>query len=189
MMVRSGGRKLSFDILNTATFEDNDSTKRPMHRSKSDPPALEANAATSDSKRNRRKKRNKGSRKNAGSECLEDIIEDQCESSHVCNGSVSKNVVYEEMSAVPEEKSVVSVEFCQLHGGELRQRSVNAREENVNVNEDENENVDEKFGGDRKEVDGGVKDKRSRKLEREESLDWRRIVMAKDPNCELCIQV
>uniref|UniRef100_A0A161ZHW4 Protein POLLEN DEFECTIVE IN GUIDANCE 1 n=1 Tax=Daucus carota subsp. sativus TaxID=79200 RepID=A0A161ZHW4_DAUCS len=190
MMVRSGGRKLSFDILNTATFEDNDSTKRPMHRSKSDPPALEANAATSDSKRNRRKKRNKSSRKNAGSECLEDIIEDQCETSHVCNGSVSKNVVYEEMSAVPEEKSVVSVEFCQLHGGELRQRSVNAREENVNANEDENGNgnENEKFSGDRKEVDGVVKDKRSRKLEREESLDWRRVVMAKDPNYFLSIE-
>lgn len=178
-MVRSGGRGLSFDVLATTTFEDNDITT--IHRSKSDPPALQTDVASSISpRRNRRKRRNKNSRKKALSDCLEEINGDKFDSG---SSSVRKSVVYEEMS-VPEEKSVVSVEFCNLHGGELRQRSVNVREDEE---EEENKNdLYENFRCDSsKQVDGVIDGMRSRKLEREESFDWKR-VMAKDPNCELC---
>lgn len=165
-MVRSGGRHLSFDVLATTTFEDND-TKTSISRSRSDPPALQTDVAPESPKRNRRKRRNKSSRKKAVSDGLEET-----------NGD--KTVVYEEMS-VPEEKSVVSIEFRNLHGGELRQRSFSVKEENEN----ENENVNENFNGDSKEVEGVIDDHmRSRKLEREESLDWKRLMAQKDPNCE-----
>lgn len=172
-MVRSGGPNLSFDVLATTTFEEND-TNTSISRSKSDPLALETTVALPDSpKRNRRKRRNKSSKKKAASDGLDETNGDKFDST----SSVSKNVVYEEMS-VPEEKSVVSIEFRNLHGGVLRQRSLSLREENENENENEN------FSGDSKKVDGVIGDVRSLKLEREESLDWKRIMLQKDPNCE-----
>lgn len=97
---------------------------------------------------------------------------------------MSKTVVYEEMS-VPEEKSVVSVEFRNLHGGVLRQRSFSVRdEENENENVSVNVNENENFSGNSKKVEGVIDDRKPRKLEREDSLDWKRLMAQKDPNCE-----
>ncbi|XP_074324720.1 protein POLLEN DEFECTIVE IN GUIDANCE 1-like [Apium graveolens] len=159
-------RNLSFDVLATTTFEDND-TNTAISRSRSDPPALQTDFVLESPKRNRRKRKNKSLKKKIASDGLEET-----------NGDY-KTVVYEEMS-VPEEKSIVSIEFRNLHGGELRQRSFSVREENENENE--NANANDNFSGDSKGVEGVDDHTRSRKLEREESLNWKQLMAQKDPN-------
>ncbi|KAM7487802.1 hypothetical protein LguiB_025286 [Lonicera macranthoides] len=219
MGLRSGGRKLSFDILSTSTsFDDDDNAF--FYRSNSDPPIHENGGDTpKSSKPNRRKRKNKGAKnKKKVIECsiseessvldnLDSFPKDLVYGNGNCTNDLDsrnysvQSVVCEEV-IVPEEVTLSSVttgpEFEILHAGdayssvtELRQRSsvVNGGggggggEEAVSRIEESREEdsiskeLESSFEKQRAELNGNV----VRKLEKEESLDWKRL-MAEDPN-------
>lgn len=194
MALRSGGRKLSFEILTTSTsFEDDNNAF--YYRSKSDIPILQNGGTPKSPKTNRRKRKNKGSKKKSLIDCSISEDSTELELDSKCYSSVVQTVVCEEVM-VPEENSVAGTvssvtgpEF--FNGGELRQRSVvscggeevgeNAKEENNNGNIKE---LDSSVAGkQRPEMNGNV----IRELESKESLDWKR-VMADDLNYNLPIE-
>lgn len=198
MALKSGGRKLSFDILTTTTSFDNDHNDF-YYRSKSD--MYNGNGTDNKSpkspKPRRRKRKSKARRKSSNDDDCTTTISDNlfdCKRyNNSNNNSVVQTVLCEEGVSVPKNDSFVSTVSsvsgtCSgteyFSGGELRQRS------SVVSGGEEEEKKKSNDGGDVKGCDNSVAGKQmnGRKLETEESLDWKR-VMADDPNCESCFIV
>ncbi|KAK3012091.1 hypothetical protein RJ639_012724 [Escallonia herrerae] len=173
MALRSNGRKLSFEILATSSFAgDGDAS---FYRSNSDPSALGNGIAL---KPNKRKRKNK---KKKAIECS--IPESSTQLELDCKSYSVQTVVYEEVTEPEEGGASVCTVSSVAAGAELRQRSV--VNDDVARNGGEKVMLEEESGGKgfnslgkrSDESDGSA----SRKLDKEESLDWKRL-MAEDPN-------
>ncbi|KAI3503751.1 hypothetical protein L1887_32200 [Cichorium endivia] len=208
--LRSGGRKLSFDVLTTSDsfFDDDDSF---LLRSDSAPPIDQGDHIAA-SKSTRRKRKNKGSKKKKkkASDELDlatygnsngFIINSNCRSVETTTA-----VVYEEAYLPPEEKSVYPVTSSVRETPELRQRSsvCSSVEDTIPMYRIE-ENVKEVDDSSRtgsasgKEFDTELMMKQTaemnvnghhlgRKLEKDQSLDWKRLMADKDPNHKFLLE-
>ncbi|KAK4400124.1 protein POLLEN DEFECTIVE IN GUIDANCE 1 [Sesamum angolense] len=197
MALRSGGRKLSFDILAVADYEDAMSTTRTasLSRSISDPPALGDRAASSPSRKKKKKKKNRKGKSLQDSFVIsEDVITEVSGINGDVNYSCTVGTVTE-AAVVPdvdnEGGSAVRTVTHLPQFGELRQRNVgNAMNGGSTemVSEErgkDDEKVKEETGEDRSAATEISSDQRvelnGRKLEKEGTLDWKKL-MAEDPN-------
>lgn len=213
MALRSGGRKLSFEILGASNSIDDEETL--FHRSNSDPINGDAIAPPSELRTNRRKRKNKGSKKKkmitspidedpVTDKGIDSVFDDPARlifGNGSCPNGFDVNYQTTSMQSVVTvlEESVRTVrqvpesEFQNLRGdghlvGELRQRSVIG-----------NGGSEEEVGGSQVDVnvaeENGVELSLSgkptaepnggivKKLDPVVSLDWKRF-MAEDPTCE-----
>lgn len=209
--LRSGGRKLSFDVLASSdSFFDDDDTFLP----RSDSGQGEAAVNT---KSNRRKRKHKGSKKKK-KKASDELDMNTCGSSNgfIINSNcrlveTSTAVVYEEAFVPPEEKRVYPVTSSVRETPELRQRSsVNSvgvgsfGDEAMplyRIDENVKEVDDSSMAGNSsgKEFDTELMMKQTaemnvngyhvgRMLEKEQSLDWKRLMADKDPNHKFLLE-
>ncbi|KAI3700098.1 hypothetical protein L2E82_44714 [Cichorium intybus] len=208
--LRSGGRKLSFDVLTTSDsfFDDDDSF---LLRSDSAPPIDQGDHIAA-SKSTRRKRKNKGSKKKKKKASDElDLANYGNSNGFIINSNcrsveTTTAVVYEEAYLPPEEKSVYPVTSSIRETPELRQRSsvCSSVEETIPLYRIE-ENVKEVDDSSRtgsasgKEFDTELMMKQTaemnvnghhlgRKLEKDQSLDWKRLMADKDPNHKFLLE-
>lgn len=209
MALRSTGRKVSFDILSTSILDDDrdydyDSSTATLLRSNSDPPPqlLPNDDATSPTGNRKRKKKKKKHKRIAEHSTISEysVTDEQLgRSSSVgdFNGycySVAQSssvVVCEEPVTLPKPESNCSVSSVSgLPFGELRQRNVmvnGVTEESVGspqISERQNESVVKELesrSNSRVEVNVNMNGVAGRSLEKEASLDWKKL-MAEDPN-------
>lgn len=206
--LRSGGRKLSFDVLTTTdSFFDDDETF--LLRSDSGPPIHHGEGGVT-TKSSRRKRKHKGSKKKK--KASEELDLNKCGNSNgfIINSNcrsveTTTAVVYEEAFVPPQEKSVYPVISSVRETPELRQRSSVASvgvgssgEEAIpmyRIDENVKEMDDSSWTGrvTAKEFDTELMMKQTaemnvnghhggRKLEKDQSLDWKRLMAEKDPN-------
>ncbi|GAB2279941.1 hypothetical protein Dimus_014577 [Dionaea muscipula] len=202
MPVRSGERKLSFEILSTVdTFDhggvgDNDYGHRAFHRSSPDP--VHGNGVVlADDKSNRRKRKQKKKKLSSNSSSVNPIAEEEQLSSEYreleanCDNHVAQSsgsvVVCEVVGAAGESGSVV----WQASPGELRQRSLNngvagGASEKSTV-EAAVVRVEERVCEEVNSVPKQRNEQPNGKLEIAESLDWKRL-MVEDPNFPLLVE-
>ncbi|KAK4423363.1 protein POLLEN DEFECTIVE IN GUIDANCE 1 [Sesamum alatum] len=197
MGLRSGGRKLSFDILAVADYDDvmSTTTAASLSRSISDPPSLGDRAASSPSRRKKKKKGRKGKSLQDSSVISEDVIAEVSGINGDVNYSCTVGTVTE-AAVVPdvdnEGDSAVRTVTQLPQFGELRQRNVGnvMNGGSVEMVSEESgkkdEKVKEETGEDRsagKEISSDQRvELNGRKLEKEGTLDWKKL-MAEDPNC------
>ncbi|KAI3729698.1 hypothetical protein L6452_18361 [Arctium lappa] len=205
--LRSGGRKLSFDVLATTdSFFDDDETF--LLRSDSGPPIHQGEGGVT-TKSSRRKRKHKGSKKKK--KASDELDLNKCGNSNGfiinsnCRSFETTAVVYEEAFVPPQEKSVYPVISSVRETPELRQRSSVASvgvgssgEEAIpmyRIDENVKEVDDSSWTGrvTAKEFDTELMMKQTaemnvnghhvgRKLEKDQSLDWKRLMAEKDPN-------
>ncbi|CAH1412759.1 unnamed protein product [Lactuca virosa] len=212
--LRSGGRKLSFDVLTTSDSFFDDETF--LLRSVSAPP-IHQGEGVAITKSNRRKRKHKGSKKKKKKDGDElDLNNDGSSNGFLINsnchsGETMTTVVYEEAFLPAEEKSVYPVTSLVRETPELRQRSSvcgvgvgTSGEEAMSMYRIE-ENVKEVDDSSRtgslsgKEFDTELMMKQTaemnvnghhlgRKLEKDQSLDWKRLMADKDPNHKFLLE-
>ncbi|XP_024994356.1 protein POLLEN DEFECTIVE IN GUIDANCE 1 [Cynara cardunculus var. scolymus] len=206
--LRSGGRKLSFEVLATTdSFFDDDETF--LLRSDSGPPINQGEGVVA-TKSNRRKRKHKGSKKKK--KASDELDLNKCGNSNgfIINSNcrsveTTTAVVYEEAFVPPQEKRVYPVISSVRETPELRQRSSVASvgvgssgEEAIpmyRIDENVKEVDDSSWTGcvTAKEFDTELMMKQTaemnvnghhvgRKLEKDQSLDWKRLMAEKDPN-------
>nr|GEV64531.1 protein pollen defective in guidance 1 [Tanacetum cinerariifolium] len=163
--LRSGGRKLSFDVLTTsASFFDSET-----------PP----------SQNNRRKRKHKPSKKKKKNNPDHDhdntfVINTNCTS----GGATSSSVVYEEVVAAEDKRVISSVP-------ELRQRtsfredSMFRIDENVKDMDDDLTSTCRLSDTERPEMNGHCV---GRMLDKDKSLDWRQLLPDDDPNYNFLLE-
>ncbi|KAG8382677.1 hypothetical protein BUALT_Bualt05G0102100 [Buddleja alternifolia] len=198
MPMESHGRKLSFDILAISEYDDVTSTSTSsssLSRSKSDPPSLRSDAVSSPP-RKRKKKRNRKGKLSHDSY----VIAENAVMNRELNYSLTTSTVTE-VASVPEADSeancAVRTVTLPPQFGELRQRNVgnvinggiaevvsegsgSSKKDDDNVKEEVAENV-----GVCKEINSKpVVELNGRKLERDQTLDWKNL-MPEDPNYTL----
>ncbi|KAL2233253.1 UNVERIFIED_CONTAM: Protein POLLEN DEFECTIVE IN GUIDANCE 1 [Sesamum indicum] len=201
MALRSGGQKLSFDILAVSDYDDamSPTTTASLSRSISDPPALGDRAGSSPSRKKKKKKSRRGKSLQESSVISEDVMTEVSGINGDVNYSCTVGTVTE-VAVVPdvdnEGDSAVRTVTQLPQFGELRQRNVgNAMNggstEMVSEESGKNdEKVKEETGEDRSAGTEISSDQRvelnGRKLEKEGTLDWKKL-MAEDPNCKLIL--
>ncbi|XP_009773647.1 protein POLLEN DEFECTIVE IN GUIDANCE 1 [Nicotiana sylvestris] len=207
MALRSTGRKVSFDVLSTSILDDDqdyDSSTATLPRSNSDPPPqlLPNDDATSPTGNRKRKKKKKKHKRIAEHSTISEysVTDEQLgrsssvgEFSGYCYSVAQSSsvVVCEEPVTLPKPESNCSVSSVSgLPFGELRQRNVmvnGVTEESVGspqISERQNESVVKELesrSNSRVEVNVNMNGVAGRSLEKEASLDWKKL-MAEDPN-------
>ncbi|OIT20931.1 protein pollen defective in guidance 1 [Nicotiana attenuata] len=207
MALRSTGRKVSFDVLSTSILDedhDYDSSTPTLLRSNSDPPPqlLPNDDATSPTGNRKRKKKKKKHKRIAEHSTISEysVTDEQLgRSSSVgeFNGycySVAQSssvVVCEEPVTLPKPESNCSVSSVSgLPFGELRQRNImvnGVTKESVGspqICERQSESVVKELesrSNSRVKVNVNMNGVAGRSLEKEASLDWKKL-MAEDPN-------
>ncbi|KAG5599917.1 hypothetical protein H5410_031287 [Solanum commersonii] len=206
MALRSTGRKVSFDILSTSLSDDDydyDTSIIPtclLSNSDPSPQLIQIDDATSPTGiRKKKKKKKKHKRITEHSTISEfSVTDEQLDRSfpirefngHCYSVSQSSSVVVcEEHETMPPPMPHSSCSVTGLPFGELRQRNVmvnGVSEENVGspqIAERERESVKEleSRSNSRVEMDLNMVGIAGRSLEKEVSLDWKRL-MAEDPN-------
>lgn len=208
MALRSTGRKVSFDILSTSILEDDhdhdydydSSINSTCLQSNSDPSPqlLPIDDATSPTRNRKKKKRRKKHKRSTEHSTISEfsVTDEQLDRSfpvgefngYCCSVSQSSSVVVcEEHETLPPPMPQAHSNFLVssatgLPFGELRQRNVmvnGVTEESVGspqIAERESESVKEL-----KSVDLSMDGIARRSLEKEVSLDWKKL-MAEDPN-------
>ncbi|KAH6790368.1 hypothetical protein C2S51_005374 [Perilla frutescens var. frutescens] len=200
MALRSGGRKLSFDILATSEYDDvtNAATAddAALFRSHSDPPSLQNGVASSPPRKRKKKK----SRKGKSSLCESSIAE-----TSAINGDVNYSCTLStvtEAAVVPEFDSEVQTVTLESVFGALRQRNVGngVNGGSVEVSSDDSgsskkddiakeevannrSGAENRSGGDMETGQEGP-ELNGRKLEKDVTLDWNKL-MAENPNYAL----
>lgn len=214
--LRSGGRKLSFDVLaSTASFFGDDDDQTFLLRSDSGQPET--------TKSNRKKRKHKASKKKKKKSIINqqqlDFNHNQnqnhCDTSSNgfiinsnCRSSIETTtaVVYEEAFVPPEEKRVYPVisSSSVRQSPELRQRNsfCSGSGEEMMYRIDENvKEVDDGISSvsSSKEFDTELMMKQTaemnvnghhvaRKLEKDQSLDWKQLMADKDPNHKFLLE-
>ncbi|KAI3824351.1 hypothetical protein L1987_05809 [Smallanthus sonchifolius] len=211
--LRSGGRKLSFDVLaRTDSYLDDDAASLFRSDSGHGDGAVPI-------KSNRRKRKHKSSKRRKKKKPYDELDLNTCGSSNGSNYSngfvINSNcrsvetvtaVVYEEAFVPPEEKRVYPVSSSVREAPELRQRSSFCSSEEAmpmyrideNVKEVDDSSRAGSASGKEFEFDTELMMKQTaemnvnghhvgRMLEKDHSLDWKRLMADKDPNRELLI--
>ncbi|XP_057777649.1 protein POLLEN DEFECTIVE IN GUIDANCE 1 [Salvia miltiorrhiza] len=188
MALRSGGRKLSFDILAADEYEDLISSTA-MLRSHSDPPPLQNGAAASSPPRKRKKRKSRKGKSSLNSES-------PTAETSVINGDVNYSctlsTLTEDAALIPDLDSEVQQVTLSSVFGALRQRNVGngVSGGTVEANSDDSgsskkddvakEEVAENWSGCGKESGQQGPEMNGRKLEKDGTLDWKEW-MANDP--------
>ncbi|XP_051145060.1 protein POLLEN DEFECTIVE IN GUIDANCE 1 [Andrographis paniculata] len=194
MASRSGGGKLSFDVLGGSECDD---VLALLSRSNSDPPSPGEDAAVSPA-RKKRKRRNRKAKtlRNSSVVSVTEIRKSDVTTNGDVSYSCTTSTVTETALAPDVDTGAVCSVILPPQFGELRQRNVgNAMSAGSSVDA-----VREESGSSRKEekVKEEMAENRSsgkeiglelngRKLEKEGTLDWKKL-MAEDPNYMLPVE-
>ncbi|KAL7149570.1 hypothetical protein ABFS83_05G050200 [Erythranthe nasuta] len=193
MALRSGGRKLSFDILAISQYDDVVAATS-LSRSNSDPPG---DGASSPTRRKKKKRRSRKGKTLLDSSAVSEISAIDGDVSYSCTTSTVTETAVAPPDLDGESSRAVTLP---LVFGELRQRNVgsmaNGGSAEMMVSEEsgcskKDDNVKEEIAekqSDGKEIDSDQKAELSgRKLEKEGTLDWKKL-MAEDPNYTLPVE-
>ncbi|KAL8053066.1 hypothetical protein ABFX02_05G047800 [Erythranthe guttata] len=195
MALRSGGRKLSFDILAISQYDDVVAATS-LSRSNSDP---HGDGASSPTRRKKKKRRSRKGKTLLDSSAVSEISAIDGDVSYSCTTSTVTEAAVVPPDLDGESSFAVTLP---LVFGELRQRNVGSMangggsaemmmvsEESGCSKKDDNvkEEIAEKQSGG-EEIDSDQKAELSgRKLEKEGTLDWKKL-MAEDPNYTLPVE-